>query len=94
MPSSTAGTREMKNHARDSIFPRLAALLLLLWGATPIAGAAAAKERSDPVVVQSPDGRIQIELFTRAASGAPSQLQYRVSLSDKPSSMRRIWAFA
>ena len=35
------------------------------------------------MVVQSPDGRLEIELFTRAASGAPGQLKYRVSLSDQ-----------
>ncbi len=35
------------------------------------------------MVVRSPDGRIAIELFTRAESGVPSQLQYGVSLSDR-----------
>lgn len=64
-------------------FPCLAGLCLLLWGAPPLACAAESEGRSDPVVVQSPDGRLAIELFTRAASGAPGQLQYRVSLSDQ-----------
>ncbi len=60
--------------ARASL-PCLASICLLLWGAPSLAG--------DPVVVQSPDGRLAIELFTRAASGAPGQLQYRVSSSDQ-----------
>jgi Glycosyl-hydrolase 97 N-terminal len=64
-------------------FLRLASLCLLPWGAPPVALADDAAGLSDPVVVQSPDGRLEIELFTRAASGAPSQLQYRVSLSDR-----------
>jgi len=64
-------------------FLRLASLCLLSWGAPSVAWAAEAAGQSDPVVVQSPDGRLEIELFTRAASGAPSQLQYRVSLSDR-----------
>jgi alpha-glucosidase len=61
-------------------FLRIVCLCLLLCGAPPLADAGG---RSDPVVVQSPDGRVAIELFTRAAAGAPSQLQYRVSLSDR-----------
>jgi alpha-glucosidase len=44
--------------------------------------AAAAKDPSDSVVVQSPDGRIAIELFTRAVPGAPGQLEYRVSMAN------------
>ena len=62
---------------------RLASLCLLPWRAPSVAWAAEAAGQSDTVVVQSPDGRLEIELFTRAASGAPSQLQYRVSLSDR-----------
>ena len=68
---------------RPASFLRLASLCLLTWGAPPAACAAEAADQSDPVVVQSPDGRLEIELFTRATSGAPSQLQYRVSLSDR-----------
>ena len=64
-------------------FLRLASLCLLPWGAPSVAWPAEAADQSDPVVVQSPDGRLEIELFTRAASGAPSQLQYRVSLSHR-----------
>src|SRR5882672_6269445 len=66
-----------------ALFPRLACLCLLLSAALPLAGAAEAKGASDPVVVHSPDGHLAIELFTRAVSGASSQLQYRVSLSDR-----------
>ncbi len=51
------------------------ALCLLLWAASPLACAA--------VVVRSPDGRLEIELFTRAESAASSQVQYRVSLAGK-----------
>jgi len=58
--------------------PRLACLCLLLSGALPPSFAAAAADQSDPVVVQSPDGRLEIELST------PGHLQYRVSLSDQP----------
>ena len=63
-------------------FRCLASFCLLLWGALPAASAVEAQGTSDPVVVRSPDGRLAIELFARAASGAPSQLQYRVSLTD------------
>jgi alpha-glucosidase len=56
--------------------PRFASLFLLLC--------AAAQAQSGPVVVQSPQGRVQIQLFAPAASGAPAQLQYRVSLSGQP----------
>jgi alpha-glucosidase len=59
--------------------PRLAGLCLL-WSALP--GCAA--EAQNPVVVQSPDGRVHVELFARAASGAPGQLQYRVTSWDQP----------
>ena len=59
----------------------LACLGLLLWGTLRLAFAAEAQSGSDPVVVRSPDGRLEIELFTRATSGAPGQLQYRVSSS-------------
>jgi alpha-glucosidase len=58
--------------------PRLACLWLLLWGALPPSFAAAAADQSDPVVVRSPDGRLEIRLST------PGHLQYRVSLSDQP----------
>ena len=68
--------------SRRASFLRLASLCLLPWGASPVAAADDAAGQSDPVVVQSPDGRLEIELFTRAASGA-RQLQYRVSLSDR-----------
>jgi alpha-glucosidase len=61
---------------------RLAWLGLLLCGAQPAVCAAAAKEQSDSVVVQSPDGRVAIELFTRAVPGAPGQLEYRVSMAN------------
>ena len=61
---------------------RLASLCLLLWTALPIACAAGANAPGNRVIVRSPDGRLAIELFTRAAPGAPSQLQYRVSLVD------------
>ena len=64
-------------------FPRLACLCLLLWGEPPVACAAATEGQSGPLIVQSPDGHLAIELFTRAAPGAPSQLQYRVSLAGK-----------
>ena len=63
---------------------RVAFLWLLLCGALPPPGAAAAADQSDAVVVRSPDGRLDVELSTRAGSGAPSQLQYRVSLSNQP----------
>lgn len=63
-------------------FPRLACFCLLLCGAS--APPYAAEGQSDSVVVQSPDGRLDVELSTRAASGAPGQLQYRVSFSDQP----------
>jgi alpha-glucosidase len=61
---------------------RLAWLGLLLCGAQAAVCAAAAKEQSDSVVVQSPDGRVAIELFTRAVPGAPGQLEYRVSMAN------------
>jgi alpha-glucosidase len=61
--------------------PRLACLGLLLLGAHPEPGTANAKSPSAPLLVQAPDGRLAIELFTRAAPGAPSQLQYRISRS-------------
>ena len=64
--------------------PRLVCLCLLLCGALPPSFAAAAADQSDPVVVQSPDGRLEIELATRVASGAPGQLRYRVSSSGQP----------
>jgi len=64
-------------------FLHLAGLCLLLWSALPGARAAETKGQSDPVVVRSPDGRLEIELFTRAAPGAPGQLHYRVSLTDR-----------
>jgi alpha-glucosidase len=56
---------------------------LVLCGALPASSAAAAERNSDAVAVQSPDGRLEIELFTRAASAAPGQLQYRVSSADR-----------
>jgi alpha-glucosidase len=62
----------------------LSVICLLLCGASMPSHAAAAAGQSDPVTVQSPDGRIEIELFAHATSGAPGQLQYRVSLSDQP----------
>ena len=62
---------------------RLAAICLLLWGAAQVASAAEAVGQSDPIVVRSPDGRLALELFAGSASGAPSQLQYRVSLTDR-----------
>ncbi|HWN07073.1 MAG TPA: glycoside hydrolase family 97 catalytic domain-containing protein [Steroidobacteraceae bacterium] len=58
---------------------RLARLCVLLCGAVG-AGEAA---QSNPVVVRSPSGRLEFELFTSAASGAATQVQYRVSLSDR-----------
>jgi len=64
-------------------FPRIACLCLLLWGAPPLARAAETEVQSGPVAVRSPDGRIEIELFTRAASATSSQLQYQVSLADQ-----------
>jgi alpha-glucosidase len=64
--------------------PRLICLCLLLWSASPSYCVAAAAGQSDPVVVQSANGRLQIQLSTRTASGAPGQLQYRVSLLDQP----------
>ncbi len=64
-------------------FPaRLACLCLLAWAAQWVVGAAEAKSSGDPVVARSPDGRLAIELYTRAASGAPGQLQYRVTMVD------------
>ena len=60
---------------------RLACLCLLLCVASPAVRAVEADGRGDSLVVRSPDGRVVIELSTRTASGALSQLQYRVSLS-------------
>ncbi len=60
-----------------------AALCLLLLVAAPPACPAEPERRSDSVVVDSPDGRLRVELFTRAAAEAPGRLQYRVSLSDR-----------
>jgi alpha-glucosidase len=69
--------RAMKSHAQ------LACLGFLLWAAPPAVHAAESERRNDPVVVRSPDGRLVIEVSTRATNGASSQLQYRVSLSDQ-----------
>ncbi len=63
-----------------ALVPRLACLLLVHWVAQSADCMAAAHDQSDPVVVHSPDGRIAIELFTRALPEAPSQLRYRVFL--------------
>jgi alpha-glucosidase len=62
-------------------FPRIAGLCLLFCSALPVASAVDAEGQSSPWVVRSPDGRLEIELFTRAAPAAASQLQYQVSLS-------------
>ena len=62
---------------------RLARLGLLLWGTQATAIAAAAHGRSASTIVRSPDGRLAIEVSTRAVPGAPSQLQYRVSLQGR-----------
>ena len=56
---------------------------LLLLGTQPVVCTAEAKSPSAPMLVQSPDGRLAIELFTRAMPEAPGQLQYRVSRSDR-----------
>jgi len=61
---------------------RLAGLCMLFWGVHSAVGAAEAKDHSDPVAVKSPDGRLAIEIFTRAAPGASSQLQYRVTMAN------------
>jgi alpha-glucosidase len=72
----------MRRHLPLTAFwTRLACLGLVFCGALSVDCAAKTKDQSDPVVVQSPDGHITLELFTRAGSGAPSQFQYRVSLS-------------
>ncbi len=63
--------------------PRFVCICLAAWAAQSVDCAAEAKLQSDHVVVQSPDGRVAIELFTRAAFGAPSQLQYRVSVAQQ-----------
>jgi len=61
----------------------LAALGPLLWAAAQASSANEPEPRAEPVVVRSPDGQIAIELSTRPVAGAPGQLQYRVSLSDR-----------
>jgi alpha-glucosidase len=57
-----------------------ACLCLLACGASPPAGSA---DRVEPVVVPSPDGRVAVELATRAASSAAGSLEYRVTFSGK-----------
>ena len=73
----------MKCNPASATPPRLAALCLLLLGSLLAACAAAAEDESHAVIVKSPDGRLAIELFTRAAAAAPRQLQYRVSASHR-----------
>ena len=63
--------------------PRLARFCWLLWWAPALACAAGPQAQSNPVFVRSPDGRLQVELYTRAAAGSPARLQYRVSLSNQ-----------
>ena len=58
-----------------------AALCLMLAVASPPAGPSESERRGDSVVVRSPDGRLQVEVFTRASPGAAARLQYRVSFS-------------
>ncbi len=62
---------------------RLACLWLLICGAPPVVRAAETASESDPVTVRSRDGRLEVELFTRAAAGEAGQLQYRVFQSDQ-----------
>ncbi|HLA70272.1 MAG TPA: glycoside hydrolase family 97 protein [Steroidobacteraceae bacterium] len=63
--------------------PRFARFCWLLWWAPALACAAGTQAQSNPVFVRSPDGRLQVELYTRAAAGSPARLQYRVSLSNQ-----------
>src|SRR5688572_19016559 len=56
----------------------MACLCLLACGASPPAGSA---DRVEPVVVTSPDGRLAVELITRAASSGAGPLEYRVTFS-------------
>jgi alpha-glucosidase len=57
----------------------LVGLYALPTDAIPAAGTMETQRAGDSVVVRSPDGRIEITLFTRSASGAADPLRYRVS---------------
>src|SRR5688572_20957406 len=67
-----AGSDEMTTSAKGWV----ACLCLLSCGASPTAGSA---DHVEQVVVPSPDGRVAVELVTRAASSAAGPLEYRVT---------------
>src|SRR5262245_41684492 len=60
----------------------LAGLCLVLWGAA--VRAHEGKQQGDPAVIRSPNGLIAIEVSTHAVSGTAGQLQYRVTVADRP----------